>query len=47
MQLVSSRGGFNKREGRPSTDATLTARLIDRPIRPMFAEGFRNEVSSH
>ena len=37
-------GGFNKREGRPSTDATLTARLIDRPIRPMFAEGFRNEV---
>lgn len=37
-------GGFNKREGRPSLDATLTARLIDRPIRPMFAEGFRNEV---
>ncbi len=37
-------GGFMKREGRPSTDATLTARLIDRPIRPMFAEGFRNEV---
>ena len=37
-------GGFNKREGRPSTDATLTARLIDRPIRPMFADGFRNEV---
>ncbi|MDN6129612.1 MAG: polyribonucleotide nucleotidyltransferase [Tetragenococcus halophilus] len=37
-------GGFIKREGRPSTDATLTARLIDRPIRPMFAEGFRNEV---
>ena len=37
-------GGFSKREGRPSTDATLTARLIDRPIRPMFAEGFRNEV---
>lgn len=37
-------GGFNKREGRPTTDATLTARLIDRPIRPMFAEGFRNEV---
>ncbi len=29
-------GGFNKREARPSTDATLTARLIDRPIRPMF-----------
>lgn len=37
-------GGFNKREGRPTTDAILTARLIDRPIRPMFAEGFRNEV---
>lgn len=37
-------GGFIKREGRPSTEATLTARLIDRPIRPMFAEGFRNEV---
>ena len=37
-------GGWHKREGRPSTDATLTARLIDRPIRPMFAEGFRNEV---
>ena len=37
-------GGFNKREGRPTTDAKLTARLIDRPIRPMFAEGFRNEV---
>lgn len=37
-------GGFNKREGRPSTDATLTARLIDRPIRPMFADGFRNEI---
>ena len=37
-------GGFIKREGRPSTDSTLTARLIDRPIRPMVAEGFRNEV---
>ena len=37
-------GGFIKREGRPSEHATLTARLIDRPIRPMFAEGFRNEV---
>ncbi|WP_195934227.1 polyribonucleotide nucleotidyltransferase [Streptococcus sobrinus] len=37
-------GGFMKREGRPSTDATLTARLIDRPIRPLFAQGFRNEV---
>ena len=37
-------GSFIKREGRPSEHATLTARLIDRPIRPMFAEGFRNEV---
>ncbi|UJF14961.1 polyribonucleotide nucleotidyltransferase [Jeotgalibaca sp. MA1X17-3] len=37
-------GGFIKREGRPSEHATLTARLIDRPIRPMFADGFRNEV---
>ena len=37
-------GGFIKREGRPSDEATLTARLIDRPIRPMFADGFRNEV---
>ena len=46
-QLVKSQGGFIKREGRPSTEATLTARLIDRPIRPMFAEGFRNESASH
>ena len=37
-------GSFLRREGRPSEHATLTARLIDRPIRPMFAEGFRNEV---
>ncbi len=37
-------GGFIKREGRPSDHATLTARLIDRPIRPMFPEGYRNEV---
>ena len=37
-------GGFIKREGRPSDNATLTARLIDRPIRPMFDENFRNEV---
>ena len=37
-------GGFIKREGRPSTKETLTARLIDRPIRPMFAEGFKDEV---
>ena len=37
-------GGFLRREGRPGEHATLTARLIDRPIRPMFPEGFRNEV---
>ncbi len=37
-------GGFIKREGRPTDAATLTARLIDRPIRPMFDENFRNEV---
>jgi len=37
-------GGFFKREARPSERETLTARLIDRPIRPLFAEGFRNEV---
>lgn len=37
-------GGFLRREGRPSEHATLTARLIDRPIRPLFADGFRNEV---
>ena len=37
-------GGFIKREGRPTDQATLSARLIDRPIRPMFSEGFRNEV---
>src|SRR6188474_2145714 len=37
-------GGFLKREGRPTTKETLTARLIDRPIRPMFAEGFNDEV---
>ena len=37
-------GGFIKREGRPTEFATLAARLIDRPIRPLFAEGFRNEV---
>ena len=35
---------FSRREGRPSEHATLTARMIDRPIRPLFAEGFRNEV---
>lgn len=37
-------GGFLRREGRPSEHATLTARMIDRPIRPLFVEGFRNEV---
>ena len=37
-------GGFFKREGRPSEKAILTCRLIDRPIRPLFPEGFRNEV---
>ncbi|WP_409359879.1 polyribonucleotide nucleotidyltransferase [Aneurinibacillus thermoaerophilus] len=37
-------GGFIKREGRPSEKATLASRLIDRPIRPLFPEGFRNEV---
>ncbi|MBS7345500.1 MAG: polyribonucleotide nucleotidyltransferase [Caryophanon sp.] len=39
-------GGFIKREGRPSENAVLTSRLIDRPIRPMFPDGFRNEVQS-
>ncbi|HET8817675.1 MAG TPA: polyribonucleotide nucleotidyltransferase [Pseudidiomarina sp.] len=37
-------GGFFKREGRPSENETLTCRLIDRPIRPLFPEGFNNEV---
>jgi polyribonucleotide nucleotidyltransferase len=37
-------GGYFKREGRPTTDATLTARLIDRPIRPTFPEGYRHET---
>jgi polyribonucleotide nucleotidyltransferase len=37
-------GGFIKREGRPSEKAILASRLIDRPIRPLFADGFRNEV---
>lgn len=37
-------GGFIKREGRPSDEATLAARLIDRPIRPMFDENLRNEI---
>src|SRR5690349_16514369 len=37
-------GGFFKREGRPSEKETLTSRLIDRPIRPLFPDGFRNET---
>lgn len=37
-------GGFNKREGRPSEHETLVSRLIDRPLRPLFPEGFRNEI---
>lgn len=37
-------GGFLRREGRPPEHGTLTARMIDRPIRPLFADGFRNEV---
>ena len=37
-------GGFIKREGRPSEKAILSSRLTDRPIRPLFPEGFRNEV---
>ncbi len=37
-------GGFIKREGRPTENATLSARLIDRPIRPLFEDGFRNEI---
>src|SRR6186713_3566988 len=37
-------GGFFKREGRPSEKETLTSRLIDRPIRPLFVSGFRNET---
>jgi len=37
-------GGFIKREGRPSEKAVLASRLIDRPIRPLFPEGLRNEV---
>ena len=38
-------GGFFKREGRPSEKETLTARLIDRPVRPLFPEGFYNEIN--
>jgi len=39
-------GGFIKREGRPSDHAILTSRLIDRPVRPLFPEGFRNDVQA-
>ena len=37
-------GGFFKREGKPTETATLNARMVDRPIRPLFPKGFRNEV---
>lgn len=37
-------GGFIKREGRPTEKAILTSRLIDRPLRPLFPEGYRNDV---
>ena len=37
-------GGFFKREARPTEKETLTSRLIDRPIRPLFVPGFKNEV---
>src|SRR4051795_6531069 len=40
-------GGFIKREGRPSNKEILTARLIDRPIRPLFPKGFMDEVQIH
>ncbi len=40
-------GGFFKREGRPSEKEILSMRIIDRPIRPLFPEGFRNEVQCH
>src|SRR5690606_31951905 len=39
-----SPGSFFRREGRPSEDAILTCRLIDRPLRPSFADGLRNEI---
>ena len=44
IQLGKIREDFWKREGRPSEHGTLTARMIDRPIRPLFADGFRNEI---
>ncbi|MCK5746635.1 MAG: polyribonucleotide nucleotidyltransferase, partial [Oricola sp.] len=37
-------GGYFKREGRPTEKETLTSRLIDRPIRPLFAQGYKNET---
>src|SRR5262245_5254450 len=37
-------GGFFKREGRPTEKETLTSRLIDRPLRPLFPKGFRNDI---
>src|SRR5215207_2697875 len=40
-------GGFMKREGRPTTKEILTARLIDRPLRPLFPKGFKDEVQIH
>src|SRR3954471_5078520 len=40
-------GGFMKREGRPTTKEILTARLIDRPLRPLFPKGFMDEVQIH
>jgi polyribonucleotide nucleotidyltransferase len=40
-------GGWFKREGRPRTKEILTSRLIDRPIRPLFPDGFFNEVQMH
>src|SRR2546421_7302269 len=40
-------GGFIKREGRPSTKEILTARLVDRPLRPLFPKGFMDEVQIH
>lgn len=40
-------GGFFKREGRPTEKETLTARMIDRPIRPLFPEGYTNEIQIH
>src|SRR5689334_3009546 len=40
-------GGFMKREGRPTTREVLTARLIDRPLRPLFPKGFMDEVQLH